>query len=190
MSETQNKPTATFTIIDSTQQKKLSPILFGVYCAIFISFFISLKLPHIINRHVTLKTVASDLGINVIIMYWVLLLLILAAFPLYYYSKKYPVLGSIVLDTEHLIVRDLKGQTTIYVLRDLEKFQVSRGSTVHKTDNGWFGADTNNNWISFSNNHGDTKIEFAIRNEEENSQFESVVYELRSILDGFVYTSI
>jgi hypothetical protein len=181
---------ATFTIIDSTQQKKLGPILFGVFCAIFLSFFLSVKLPHVIHGHFKLKTVASDLGINVSIMYWLLLILVLVAIPLYYYAKKYPVLGSLTLDTKQLTVMNSQGQASNYTLADLENFRISRGSTVHKTDNGWFGPDTNNNWISFTYNKVNTKIEFAIRNEEENSQFESVVYELRSLLHGFVYTSI
>jgi hypothetical protein len=181
---------ATFTLIDSTQQKKLSPILFGVYCALFLFFFISLKLPHVINGRFALKTVASDIGINVSIIYGIMIVLVLAAVPLYYYAKKYPVLGSLMLDTNQLTIIDPEGKISYYKLTDLEKLHISRGSTVHKTDNGWFGPDTNNNWISFSFNHVDTKIEFAIRNEEENSRFESVVYELRSILDGFVYTSI
>jgi len=150
----------------------------------------SVKLPHVVHGHFTLKTVASDLGINVTIMYWLLLLLVLVAIPLYYYAKKYPVLGNLILDTKQLTITDSKGQVSNYILADLEKLRISRGSTVHKTDNGWFGPDTNNNWISFTNNDVKTNIEFAIRNEEENSQFEFVVYELRYLMDGFVFTSI
>lgn len=166
------------------------PVQFSIYCAIFLLVFCSLPLPHLKNRVFTFRSLANDMGINPLIFYWLILVLVVVAVVLYFYSNKYLILGSMILDTEHLIINDLNNQSTIYRFDEVEKLKISRGSTVHKTDNGIFGPETNDNWITFVFQKRDYQFEFSILNEAENDAFENVVYKLRSVVDGFVYTSI
>ncbi len=161
-----------------------------VYCAIFIFFFLTLPLPHVKGNVYTFRSLAHDMNIDPSIFYWLVIILILAAVTLYFFSTHYPIRGSILLDTEQLTITDQNNQAQSFRLADLEAFRISRGSTVHKSDNGIFGPETSDNWISFTYQQVEYKYEFAIRNEEENRAFEKEVYELRSSVDGFVFTSI
>ena len=177
-------------IIDSTRYKKLSPVRYSIYAALFLLTFSIIPLPHVKNRVFNYHSLANDIGIAHKFIYLIILLLIVIAIPLYYYSKNYQVLGSLLLETEQLYITDLSGQTTTYPLSEVEHLKISRGSTVHKSDNGMYAPETNNNWITFTYHQAEIKHEFAIQNEEENNAFEAVVYKLRSMKDDFVYTSI
>lgn len=183
-------PFAKLLIIDSTRYRKLSPVRYSIYAALFLFTFSVLPLPHVKNRVFSYHSIANDIGIEHWILYLIIVILVVIAIPLYFYSKNYPVLGTLLLETEQITITDLKNQTTSYPMTAVEKLKISRGSTVHKSDNGMYAPETNNNWISFTFQQVDFKYEFAIRNEEENNAFEAVVYRLRSMLDRFVYTSI
>ena|GEM_PF-2663254 len=177
-------------IIDSTRYKKLSPVRYSIYAALFLLTFSVLPLPHIKYHVLTSHSLAYDIGVAHWIIYIIIILLIAVAIPLYFYSKNYPVLGSLLLETEQLTITDPNNDTTTYPLSEVEHLKISRGSTVHKSDNGMYAPETNNNWISFIFHQAEIKYEFAIENEEENNAFEAVVYKLRSMMEGFVYTSI
>lgn len=177
-------------IIDSTRYQKLSPVRYSIYAALFLFTFSILPLPHLKNRVFSYHSIANDIGIAHWIIYIIIGILVVIAIPLYLYSKNYPVLGSLLLEKEQITITGLHDQTTTYPLAEVEQLRISRGSTVHKSDNGMYAPETNNNWISFTFHQAEFKYEFAILNEEENNAFEAVVYKLRSILDGFVYTSI
>ncbi len=173
----------TLKIINSKRYTRLRPIRYSIYIICFLLFYIPI-------RPLGRPSVTDYLGINRTLVYGVLIALIIIAIILYRYSKNYEWHGNLTLDSDHVTISLFNLEPLSFSIPELKNFKISRGSTVHHTEDDRYPPETNDNWISFTINEIEYKYEFSIETLEINNEFEKVIYDLRNKYNSFYYESI
>ncbi|MEP6795253.1 MAG: hypothetical protein ABJB16_13065 [Saprospiraceae bacterium] len=170
-------------IINSKWYSKYRPLRYSLYVISFVLLYSTI-------RPLGRPSVTDYIKLNNIYVLLSLLILIIIATGVYFYSKNYEILGSLIIGTD-IISISLNNMTPVtYPVPDLKDLKISRGSTVHHIDDTRYPPETNDNWISFTSNNIPYKYEFAIENVLENEAFEKVINELRGMYPSFYYESI
>ena len=157
-------------LINSKTYKKLFPFLVTVFLLSYLLSFIFLW---------PMKWIGGLMALNVLVTLIVFI-----------YSKNFKTTGRLSIDMNNIVITQHLKEPLIVPISLLEDFKISRGATIHKTDNGLFPAETHDNWISFTFDKNKYKLEFCIINGEENDRFEAIINRLRSLYPRFYYTSI
>ncbi len=157
-------------LINSRTYKKLFPFLATVFLLSYLLSFIFLW---------PMKWIGGLIALNILVTVIVFI-----------YSKNFKETGRLSIDMNNIVIAQLLKQPLSVPINLLEDFKISRGATIHMTDNGLFPAETHDNWISFTFDKKKYKLEFCIINGKENEQFEALINRLRSLYPAFYYTSV
>jgi hypothetical protein len=157
-------------LINSRTYKILFPFLVAVFLISYLLSFIFLW---------PLQWILGLVGLN-----------LLVTLIVFVYSKNFKEDGRLLIDIQNIVIAQKVNQPLIVPIALLEDLKISRGATIHKSDNGIFPAGTHDNWITFTFDKQKYKLEFCILNQKENEKFELVMNRLRSTHPKFTFTSI
>ncbi len=174
---------SSFQIINSKRYTKFRPLRYSLYVLCFVLFYSTI-------RPLGRPSVTDYIRVNNAYVLILLFILIIIAVGLYFYSKHYELLGSLIIGTDIISISLNNMAPVAYPVPDLKDLRISRGSTVHHIDDTRYPPETNDNWISFTSDGNAYTYEFAIENVLENDAFEKVINELRGRYDSFYYESI
>lgn len=156
-------------LINSKTYKKLFPFLVAAFLITYLLSFVFVW---------PVEWIAGLIVLN-----------LLVTLIVYIYSKSFKEIGRLSMDIHNIVIVEQLKLPLIVPIGRLEDLKISRGSTIHKSDNGLFPAETHDNWISFTFDMKKYKLEFCILNVKENEQFEALINRLRSLYPVFYYTS-
>lgn len=173
-------------IISSQRYRKFKNIRYTIYfILLFIaSLFISPQTATSIH-----PSFIERVALNYILIYSILIGIALLAVALYIYSKNYKIIGELDIYTDKLMLIE-DGIKTAYVIKELDKIEIKRGSTYHyeyQSDNYLHDA---NNWLIFEHNSIKKEIEFKIDSSQHNKYFENMISTLANQKAPILYSSI
>lgn len=186
-----NNQLLVLSLIDSTRYKKLRPLRYILY--ILSGSLISTLAGGGGRRSrqdpETSVSIAKLLHWNPKIIFVLFVIFVAISYYLYKYSKRHKRLGTLTINSQYIKINFHNQSEIFYDIDKIENFKISRGSTLHYS-NKENSVQTNDSWIYFTENLINHQYEFAIENENENKNFEEMVFVLRKKYPKLYYESI
>lgn len=179
-----------FVIINSDRFRNLKNYRYALYFLLLILYFLIHKVRSNRNVNISQPFSASDkLGLNAEYIWYLFIFLGIITILFYFYTKKYKVIGSFIINSNQILCKVLSDQK-IFLFSEIQTLQLNRGSTWHYSYQQDNYLVKTNNWIDIETAIGTYNYEFLIQSEYQNSEFERMVEFLRQNINGFVYKSI
>lgn len=179
-----------FVIINSDRFRNLKNYRYALYFLLLILYFLIHKVRSNRNVNISEPFSASDkLGLNAEYIWYLFIFLGIITILFYFYTKKYKVIGSFIINSNQIICEVLS-EKHIFLFSEIQSLQLNRGSTWHysyQIDNYLVNS---NNWIDIETANEKHNYEFLIQSEYQNAEFQRMVELLRQNINGFEYKSI
>lgn len=173
-------------IISSQRYRKLKKIRYTIY---FILLFIASLFISPQTATSIYPSFIDRMALNYTLIFSILIGIALLAVVLYIYSKSYKIIGELEIYLDSISVIE-EGKKTAYMMNELDKIAIKRGSTFHyeyQSDNYLHDA---NNWLLFEHNSLKKQIEFKIDSSQHNKDFENMISTLVNQQLPIIYSSI
>lgn len=128
--------------------------------------------------------------ITIIILFSSIVVGLLIAFL----TRRYKTIGDLLINIEYFEYSTVENMER-FQFSDLEYFEISRGATFHRYEDGldsrdWTKVFKGDNWLTYRYDGKTVSHEFEIQSNEHNELFEQLINQLRAKYRHFKYRSI
>lgn len=173
-------------IVSAARYRRLRKYRYGLYMTLL--FYISAMLNPPTRTGKTTNFIQA-FNVDLRWYFFILVILVVITLALYYYSTRHEILGELKIYPSTLQVVQ-NGEIEFYPFKELQKVTIERGSTYHYEYRERNYIINTDNWIHFTYNGQERKVEFQLNSFWHNQQFEEMIATLSSRKMQLEYLSI